>query len=339
MDAIITGESERIGLSIIDNNDVEHLIEMDKSGNIKYHEQDGYPDKPAKRTSEQKEYVSQARRFARYHVYRERGYQTLSPVENPDRIEVARQVLDSLSTESWESHFGDLHQQCASHFDDETDPAIEPPLDVGVDTTAFGGVKALLAANTPESLRKLVGLEGGKNLFYCQNIYLDVDRETVTDLLASRDLGSRIDPGTEPTDRTFWTDIGRLAAEQTDDLGSLFEIDAVGPLYGMVHGPDEETITDHDEPRDREPDARIQQMPAPSESLTAFRDVVDVHLRCQVRDCYLTMGCLAPDWTRITGTGLPKAIYRYGRTDRYRPYYDPDAKIDWERVPMSPHSE
>jgi len=338
MDAIITGESERIGLSVIDNNDVEHLIEMDESGNIKYHEQDGYPDKPAKRSSEQKEYVSQARRFARYHVYRERGYPTLSPVENPDRIEAVRQVLDSLEIGEWASHFANHYQQCASHFDDETAPAIEPPLDVGVDVTASGGVKALLAAHTPESFRNLFGLKGGKNLFYCQNIYLDVDREAVTELLASSEPESTLDVEAEPTDRTFWADIGRLAAEQQCDLGSLFEIDAVGPLYGMVHGPNEEMITDHDEPRDREPDARIQQTPGPPESLDEFRDVVDVHLRCQIRDCYLTMGCLAPDWTQITGTGLPKAIYRYGRTDRYQPYYDPEAEIDWERLPMSPHS-
>jgi len=337
MRAILGGEDENgVGLRVIDNNEISHGIHVAFDGEITYHEQDRYPDKPAERTSEEKEYVSQARRFARYYVYRERGYQTLSAEQNPDRIEATRQVLESLETDEWMEYLGEFHQQCASHYDEAVEAVIEPPLDVGVDADAFGGIKTLLAANTPASLRELFGLTGGKNLFYCQNLYLEVDSAAVTELLESVDLEAEFDPEADPTEQGFWATIGRLAADQEYEISELFDIEAVGPLYGMVHGPDGETITDHDEPLEREPDARIQHMPVPPQSPAEFRDAIDVHLRCQIRDCYLTMGCLAPEWTRITGAGFPKAIYRYGRTDRYQPYYDPDADIDWERLPMSP---
>ncbi|WP_239524460.1 hypothetical protein [Halogeometricum borinquense] len=83
MDAIITGESERIGLSVIDNNDVEHLIEMNESGEIKYHDQDGYPDDPCERARAENIHVNQARRFAKYWVYRKRGYDTASSAVRP----------------------------------------------------------------------------------------------------------------------------------------------------------------------------------------------------------------------------------------------------------------
>ncbi|MFC4247695.1 hypothetical protein ACFOZ7_12080, partial [Natribaculum luteum] len=136
MDAIITGESKRIGLSVFDNNDVEHLIEMDESGDIKYHEQDGYPDKAAKRTPEGNEHVSQTRKFAQYYVFAKRGYDTVPPLIHPERLNIVRQALESMSTEKCMDLFGDLYQQMASHHID-TERIVDIPSGVDEESVLY----------------------------------------------------------------------------------------------------------------------------------------------------------------------------------------------------------
>ncbi|PYZ02522.1 hypothetical protein C8039_18400, partial [Halogeometricum sp. wsp3] len=51
-----------------------HGIHVGFDGEVTYHEQDGYPDDPDKRTSEENEHVNQARRYAKYYVFAQRGY-------------------------------------------------------------------------------------------------------------------------------------------------------------------------------------------------------------------------------------------------------------------------
>ncbi|GAB3023138.1 hypothetical protein GCM10025298_08660 [Natronobiforma cellulositropha] len=127
MDGNITGENdERVGLYVDDNNEVEHWIEIEFGGEIMYHDQSGYSDDPAKRTDEENEHVEQARRFARYHVYRERGYDTLPALEHPDNLTAAALVVGQLSLERIEAYFGDYYQQLRSHGG-HTAPAVEIP--------------------------------------------------------------------------------------------------------------------------------------------------------------------------------------------------------------------
>jgi len=86
MRANITGENdERIGLYVYDSNDVEHWIEMEFDGEIKYHEQDGYPDDPHDRTLNERGRVLQARDFARHHVWQETEYEPFPVEKKPSR--------------------------------------------------------------------------------------------------------------------------------------------------------------------------------------------------------------------------------------------------------------
>ena len=127
MKAVITGENdERVGINLLDNSDVEHVIEMEFDGTIKYHQQDGYPDDPDERTEAGNEHVNQARRFARYWVYRKRGYDTLKPVQNPDRIAQAAVVLQLLSVDAVERFFGELYQQFRAASTDGDRPITLP---------------------------------------------------------------------------------------------------------------------------------------------------------------------------------------------------------------------
>lgn len=136
MDAIITGESERIGLSVIDDNDVEHLIEMNEVGKITGHQQKGYPDKSANRTSESNEYVNQARRYAQYYVAQETEHDTIPWDLNPDRFEDVRQALMALSSDEIDDLFGDLLAQSLSHYRDDPNVdtgGISRPFDLPAD--------------------------------------------------------------------------------------------------------------------------------------------------------------------------------------------------------------
>ncbi len=98
MKSEIIGEDKKdIGTKVTDNNDVVHQIEMHKSnGEIYAHEQGGYPDDPAERTIAGNEHVNRARRFAKYWVYRERGYETLEWRHNPNRITAAAMAIAPL---------------------------------------------------------------------------------------------------------------------------------------------------------------------------------------------------------------------------------------------------
>jgi len=295
MDAIITGESERIGLSVLDNNDVEHLIEMDRSGEIKAHKQDGYPDDPTKRSPAGIEHVSQARRYARYYVYRERGYDTLPAGRNPDRIEATRQALDKLSVERFEQLFGDYHQQFASHYSD-SEPVIEPPVDLGFDIS--GGADDIKSLGL-SALAQLLGQRDGENLYYRQTISLDGEVDTPIQSLV----------------------------EGNDS----FEIDSVGELHALYEQGGEEFETDHNEPRDTMFDARLELAPVPPESLAEFQSYLIYHLACQIRDCYLTAGISPPEQYRTTGPGLVDALRRYVGFDVYEPYHDSTAEINtWQ---------
>ena len=127
MKAVFGGEDDGgIGLRIKDNNGVSHGISVNFEGEITYHEQDGYPDDPDERTEAGNEHVNQARRFARYWVYRKRGYDTLKPVQNPDRIAQAAVVLQLLSVDAVERLFGELYQQFRSASTDSDRPITLP---------------------------------------------------------------------------------------------------------------------------------------------------------------------------------------------------------------------
>ncbi len=124
MNAEIEKETEKgFGVTVYDNNEVKHKIGVLYDGEIHGHLQEGYADEPDERTLEESENLSQSRRYAKYHVYKERGYETLPWNLNPDRLERVRTTLDDLSTDEIESYFGDLLEQSLSHY--RTDPSVD----------------------------------------------------------------------------------------------------------------------------------------------------------------------------------------------------------------------
>lgn len=128
MNATIYGEDEVVtGVKVTDNNDVEHDIQVEPDGRIYSHHQDGYPDDPAKRTEEEDERVSQARRYARYHVQQETEYDPVPWDESVPRIERARAAIEALSPDEFEEYFGTYFDQLNGHLPSIDYPVEHPP--------------------------------------------------------------------------------------------------------------------------------------------------------------------------------------------------------------------
>ncbi|SEW25673.1 hypothetical protein [Natrinema salifodinae] len=148
-------DDDGMGIQVFDTNDIEHKLAMDFSGEVHLHEQDGYPDTPAERTTEEGEFVSQVRQYAKYYVAQETDYNTVPWDLNPDRFETVRQALAPLSSVEIKEWFGDLLAQSLSHYRDDPD----------VDT---GGI------SRPHDLpADKIGPEDA--VLYKQEIYLDDD--------------------------------------------------------------------------------------------------------------------------------------------------------------------
>lgn len=297
MKAVITGESERVGVKVQDNNGVDHGIEMNFDGTIKYHEQDGYPNKSTERTVDENESVAEARLFAQYTVYRERGYQTLDPHRNPDRIATTLVAIAQLTEQEFEELFGDYYRQHAHHHQPDIEPPIEPPTDVDVD--------------------------GGDMLRYELDCYLGIDQSVAEQLQQLVEAGVETAAG-----KTLDTVVEPVSVEfdPADELG--IEIGAVsGTRIVYQNSPDGEQVLDVNSPVDRAPDTIMQLVPLPSGSLEGFRRLLIHHLGCQIRDCYIEMGVEPPEAFRLLGHGFFDSAQRYRLLDRYPEYFDFEADI------------
>jgi hypothetical protein len=305
MDAIITGESERIGLSVIDNNDAEHLIEMDQEGEIKYHICEAYEDRASARTSDENEYNTQARRYAKYYVHQERGYDTVEHTENPDYIEAVRQAIADLSETEFRQYFGPLHQQLRSHHDDSVERLVDVP----------------------------AGARAEDAVIYELDVYLgiDVEEDSIADEVAALadahgldvQQGTRAVTEASESDLAAWMTVGEHLLDITDDVP--LNIASVSGIHvGYPNAAGEHEVQEADDPLDREADARIELMPADPGSLEEFREWLDHHLRCQVRDCFAGMGLIPPEPFQTVGYG--KLIYarRYDHYDLYPRFHRTD---------------
>jgi len=316
MKCTIIGEDEEdIGAKVTDNNGTKHQIEMHKkSGEIYAHNQDGYPDDPSDRTLEENEHVAQAQRFAKYYVYRQRSYDTLPPLPNPDRISAVAAFIDSLSEETFETYFGDLYQQMQHHAG-RADPVVAVPD---------------AAENQPT--------------YYRKDVYLDVAHEDLQDATPDPTQGlfdtlqETLKAATDSTglyDRLETVQAETPDGEPTDEPAVAEQfIEAVSGVHIMWSPASNQTETiETDAPEiDRNPDARIELPPYEPDSLTAFQDHVVAHLRCQIRDCYLTMGIAPPPSVRIQGPGWFDRATWFQHYDVYEPYHRDDVEItDWQQ--------
>jgi len=311
MDAEIIGKDDRgVGVNVVDNVKIEHTISVGFDGNVQGHGSDGYPDKTDDRTLEQNEHVAQAQRFAKYYVYRQRGHDTRPPLPNPDRISAVAAFVDALSPETFEEYFGDYYQQMLS----EQDQA-EPVVDV------------------PEEART-------NPLYYRKDVYLNLSHEALHSVVTDSDQSAFETLQTAASDgRSSLSNlVQKLTDQQVDnnvDEHSLADAftEAVSGVHVMWSPANNQTETiETDLPDiDRKPDARFELPPYEPDSLEEFRDTLLYHLKCQIRDCYLTMGVAPPEELRIQGPGWFDRSTWFQHYDVYEPYHRTDVDItNWQ---------
>lgn len=311
---IIGNDDESIGVEVVDNDGIEHVLAIGYDGNIIEHGSDGYPDNPNERTDEGNEHVEQARRFAQYYVYRERGYDTVPPQLHPERLNAVRVAVASLPEAAFEQHFGDLYRQLRSYGDTEIDRVIDVPA----------------GASSPDSV------------LYRKHVYLgldpsETDLDDVTAAIAARhgldgssESFEAVSLGdVDATDLEEWRsvarELGALALEADDDLSEGLELAGVSSLHAAyVDDRGEEHVTDAEEPFDREPDALIELPVMEVGSLAEFQEYLNHNLACQIRDCFVRMGIEPPEPFQILGYGRFEAAEQYKRLEMYPNYVDPD---------------
>lgn len=320
MKAKFIGEDEiDIGMKVSDNAGFEHHIEMHKeNGEIYAHKCDEYSDKPVDRTTEENEHSNQARRFAKYQVYRKRGYDTLDTYRNPDRIAMVMLTIASLTPKQVQQYFTDTRQQLQSHIE-TTDPVIVEPR---------GARKA--------DLRRV-----GQDIYLNdeEDFLSSIEKLTETDLYQKLETAATTGTSDEAQLEELQTSLAEMDVDFTDCAAHLGDglIDAVGPVTVRWEVSQESEKTFSARPSqplpDREPDARPQMIADFYEfdTIEGFQADLVHHLRCQVRDCYVEMGIAPPTPFRVLGPGFYENIGWYRHHDFYPEYYNYHADIDeWQ---------
>lgn len=310
MDGQITGETdELVGVSIIDNNGVEHVIDVNKeNGEFKGHSQDSYADKGRNRTNEESEHIKQARRYARYYVHEERGYDTIAPREHPEWLAVVASVIAQQPREEFESQFHDYYQQLRSHVDDDLAPVIE----------------------LPES--EIAGLRS-----YRLNVHLNIELDAV---LGAHEAASLTETISETEDvETMATEIYEALAGVVVEPTAL-DVAGVSELGALYQGPTEDVEIETEDPHPGPADARLEISPTKASSLDSdylpiegFQLLVVHHLLCQARDYYLGMGLEPPESLRVLGLGTYRQTVRNEHLNMYDPVHSTTEPVEGYSLP------
>lgn len=318
MKATIHGDREaengelRVGLTVTDTNDIEHGIELGTDGTVYKHGQDGYSDHPSERTMEENEHVRQARRYAKWRVYRERGYETMARHENPDCLVAAMIAISKLSEETVDDHFGDLRAQLNSHYDDST---LELPFEDAHPDDVF---------------------------IYRKDLYLSPDPLAIDPPLADQydDLAIEMqeEAGAVPTEsdgvehrlQELLASEDRLESELPD-----FELDAVSDVYALHTDGKTEQTTEPASALDRAQDARIELPPMAVDQFGLFHVLLVANLSSQVRDRYQMMGERPPAAFQHQGYGTYRGTVKQQINDMYDRCYLFTESVDNWRPPVA----
>lgn len=312
-------DDDYVEFNITDNYGVGHTITFEKeTGEIAYHGQEGYPDDASKRTSAGNEHVNQARRFAKFYVYRKRGYDTVDPCRNPDRIAAVTLALGSLSPDTLLEYLGDYYQQLR-HYQGKAKPIVETPERSEVD---------------------IIWLE--------QDVYLALDdeaaMEALTEQVINRNLLAALEEATSQgtAGKEFQAKLeaalssqGIDVDEQADSIAETL-LAGVGPLevcWKQGQQKQRRTAPGTGTEYDRDPDARLQLFANlyEFEDPAGFQRALIHHLRCQIRDCYIGMGIAPPEDARVQGPGIYEYVGNYEKDDFYPSYNDTRTEItDWQ---------
>lgn len=309
MNAKIVGADESsIGVTVFDNADVEHQIEMRLDGEIYSHHQDGYPDDPSNRTNEANEHVEQARRYAKYTVFRARGHPTVDPRTVPEWVAVVAMTVARLSPEAFQTQFGGYYRQFRSTVEADVEPVVTVP------DSAVDGLRSF-RQHVHLSLSLADAFEESQATALRDALRADGDPETVAANVATHLDSTVVDPDA-------------ITVTATSDIGVLYQ------------GRTDETVIDIDDPVSDPPDARLELAPMnlPWEAYLppeGFQFLVSYHLLCQVRDCYLRLGLEPPAGVRLLGMGTYRQTVRNEHLDMYEPVHYTDATIPGYSLPDS----
>jgi hypothetical protein len=323
MHATITTETaETVELHVTDRTDRTHELDITHEGEIDRHHSADESVDVAEMSADAAEPYRQVRRFGKYYLARKRGYETLSPYSETDRIAYPEQlaatalVLGSMSPDALASEFETIYLQRRSATAAEPAP-IEPPS--GSQQASCQRIEQdLYLRAEPDRLRTL----------------LDV----LVELEALGGLRQLMDMYPEKTDRR--SELTGILREGVDGAGEQPYVSGTSPVrvywqtdggIQMTHGP---VGTSPDGPI-----ASRLQLPVgskPVRSPAAFQRLVVDHLRCQLRDCYLGMGVAPPRDLQVRGPGIAAMTARFADGDNYQRYHDSEAVIDWTRLPPVP---
>ncbi|MEZ3114455.1 hypothetical protein RYH80_00750 [Halobaculum sp. MBLA0147] len=237
-------------------------------------------------------------------MFRERGYETVERAKTPEFVDAVRRSIASLSEESFEEYFGALYRQLRSHDDASVDRPLElPPAVPGEDNVVYS-LDVFLGVDLAETdgADKLAATHG-----------LDVtDAEALDD-------PSAVSRGALDA----WQEFGEELVETTPAEELTFEMSAVSGIHvGYPNARGEHVVEKSDVPSERDPDATLELFAYAPDTLVDFRDFLDYHLRCQVRDCYVRMGLLPPEQFRVRGFGKFRATRRYDDYDLYPNFHE-----------------
>ncbi|WP_026190379.1 hypothetical protein [Halomicrobium katesii] len=297
MKAEIEKETDNgFGVTVYDNNRTKHKIGVLYDGEINGHLQEDYADKPSGRTREETEYGSQARQYAKWHVYRERGYDTLPRAENPDSILAGLLALAQLSEAMFEQHFRDVAAQLRCHYDGSP-------------------IKLPFPNADPDDA-----------IIYQKDLYLQPDPTEfdppVLDQFRARFEGQ--------SDSAEIADPTTLSASEMDTLN--FDIEAVSGMH-VIHndGLGNEQVSRGEDPLDRDPDARVELMAFDPTEIDSFQHYVVSNMAYQIRDRFLLMGLTPPAAFQAQGWGSYDGFQAQKFCDLYDDYWSSEATIQsWE---------
>lgn len=314
MKAVITGETANlVGVNLRDNGGAEHILDIRKNdGEITAHQCKSYADKPKNRTPEENELNEQARRFAQYYVYRERGYDTVRPEIHPERIDAVRVAIQNLSDAEFERLFGEFYQQLQSYHDTSVQRAIPIPSSAAGPTSVLYRQHVYLGVDPLQTELE----SDAKTLATVHGIDLDTAAESV-DELSEAALSDW---------KAFTDQFETLAREKSVYATDTIELGGVSSLYtAYVDSAGKEHIGEPDEdPFNREPDTLLELAPIDPGSISEFRAFLDHQLKCQIRDCFVRMGVRPPKDVRVLGTGRIEAAEQYKQLELYPDFTDPE---------------
>ncbi|MEZ3116646.1 hypothetical protein RYH80_12075 [Halobaculum sp. MBLA0147] len=301
------------GVLVTDNRGAEHKVGVGYDGGIDGHLCSEYADHPRDRTDEENELNEQTRKFARYYVHRQRGYDTLPRAERPEHLDTVRRAVADLSADTFRGLFSEFHQQLRSHHDD-TVPRPRPlPAGVSAETVLYKLDVYLGADLRDDQLRETAERVAGEHGLDLEDgletqSFDDVSADVLEEWTAfAESLGTRLEltPFELPADMRNGVVSGvhvayPQAGELTTDRGS--------------------------DPLDREPDATLELAPVDPGPIDEFQSFLDHHLKCQIRDAYVTLGLAPPEPFQVLGLGSFHAARLYHNFDVYPEFHSPDAQ-------------